>query len=130
MVLMNTPIHDFLKNYAESGTLRCHMPGGKGEISPFDITEIDGADSLFECGGIIYESEKNAAYLFGAGSTLYSCGGSTLAIQGMLAALRETTDKSTVAAGRYYHKSLINSCILLGFDVKFVYNDEYLGTVI
>ena len=49
---MNTPIYDFLCSYADSGTLRCHMPGHKGRgASPaagLDITEISGADSLFE----------------------------------------------------------------------------------
>lgn len=125
---MNTPIHDFLANYSKSGTVRCHMPGGKGDNNPFDITEINGADSLFECNGIIYESEKNASSLFGTGSTLFSCGGSTLAVQGMLATLKETTEKSTVIAGRYCHKSLINSCILLDFDIKWAYPKEYLGT--
>ncbi len=125
---MNTPIHDFLKKYAESSTVRCHMPGGKGANNPFDITEINGADSLFECDGIILESEKNAASLFGSGATLFSCGGSTLAIQGMLGTLREITNKNTIIAGRYSHKSLINTAIFLGFDIKWAYPEEYLGT--
>lgn len=127
---MNTPIHDFLINYAEKNAIRCHMPGGKGLNNPFDITEIDGADSLFEADGIIWESEKIAASLFGAGATLYSCGGSTLSIQGMLGTLRRITEKNTIIAGRYSHKSLLTSCILLGFDIKWVYPEEYLSTVI
>ncbi len=125
---MNTPIHDFLENYAKSGTIRCHMPGNKGHSNPFDITEINGADSLYECDGIILESEKNAASLFGSGATLYSCGGSTLAIQGMLGTLREICHKNTIIAGRYSHKSLINTAILLGYEIKWAYPDEYPGT--
>ncbi len=106
------------------------MPGGKGLNNPFDITEIHGADSLFEADGIIHESEKIAASLFGAGATLYSCGGSTLAVQGMLGTLRQLTHKNTVIAGRYSHKSLLSSCILLGFDIKWAYPDRYLSAVI
>lgn len=128
--VMNTPIHDFLKNYAEKNAVRCHMPGGKGLNNPFDITEIDGADSLFEADGIINKSEGIAASLFGSGATLYSCGGSTLAIQGMLGTLRHITAKNTIIAGRYSHKSLLTSCILLGFDIKWAYPHEYLSTVI
>lgn len=124
---MNTPIHDFLRDYEKSGILRCHMPGGKGENHPFDITEIYGADSLYESGGIILESERNAASLFGAGATLYSCGGSTLCIQAMLAAAKELTGKSMVAAGRYSHKSLVNACALLGLKIRWLYPDEFLG---
>ncbi|MBQ7834741.1 MAG: aminotransferase class V-fold PLP-dependent enzyme, partial [Ruminiclostridium sp.] len=127
---MKTPIHTFLSNYAGSGTIRCHMPGGKGKINPLDITEIDGADNLYEADGIIRESEELAASLFGAGATLYSCGGSTLVIQGMLALLRELTPKRTIVAGRYSHKSLINACILLGFDIKWAYPAEFLSGAI
>ncbi len=127
---MNTPIHTFLEIYSSSGAVRCHMPGGKGQNNPYDITEINGADSLYECDGIILESENIAASLFGAGASLYSCGGSTLAIQGMLGTLREISDKNTIIAGRYSHKSLINSAILLGYGIKWAYPEKYLSAVI
>ena len=125
---MNTPIHDFLLEYARIHTVRCHMPGGKGLNSPIDITEIDGADSLYESSGIIRESEANAARLFGAGATLYSCSGSTLAIQTMLAAVQPLTGKRRIAAGRYCHKSVVCSCGLLGLDINWIYPDRFLGT--
>ena len=66
---MNTPIYDFIRNYAASDILRCHMPGHKGGIiapeidTAVDITEISGADSLFEADGIIAESERNMSQL-------------------------------------------------------------------
>ena len=62
---MNTPIYSFIKNYAEEKSARFHMPGHKGcgsNLEAFDITEIDGADSLYEASGIIRESEKTRAY--------------------------------------------------------------------
>ena len=62
---MKTPIADFVKAYAEKRPVRLHMPGHKGAgplgIEDRDITEIKGADSLFEADGIIAESEANAA---------------------------------------------------------------------
>ncbi len=124
---MNTPIHDFLVKYSESGTIRAHMPGGKGLAYPLDITEINGADELYESCGIIRESERNTAGLFGAAETCYSCGGATLAIQAMLAAVCAVSGKRTVAAGRYSHKSLINSAVLLGLNVKWIYPRSFLG---
>ena len=49
---MKTPICDFVKNYAEGRTARLHMPGHKGAAflgcEGRDITEIAGADSLYE----------------------------------------------------------------------------------
>ncbi len=127
---METPIHDFLKKYAESGTARLHMPGGKGLAYPHDITEINGADVLYEPEGIIRASEDNAAALFGAGASCYSCGGATLAIQAMLAAACETAGKRTIAAGRCSHRSLIDTAVLLGLNVNWIYPDEFpCGTI-
>lgn len=123
---MNTPIHDFLRRYADENPVRCHMPGGKAV--PFDITEIEGADSLFESGGIISESETNAASLYGAGKTLFSCGGSTLSIQTMLALAKASRPlKTRVAASRFCHKSLLTSCILLGLEIDWIFPEEYLS---
>jgi hypothetical protein len=49
---MNTPIVDFVKQYNDSGTIRFHMPGHKGMpylgCESFDITEVKGADALYE----------------------------------------------------------------------------------
>ena len=71
---MSLPIKEFTDGYAEKETIRAHMPGhkGKGEsYNALDITEIKGADSLFEAGGIIAESEKKASEIFGSYKTLY-----------------------------------------------------------
>ena len=54
---MNTPIYDFVKEYAERKSVRLHMPGHKGKgpmgFEKYDITEFFGADSLFHPDGII-----------------------------------------------------------------------------
>ena len=67
---MNTPVADFVQRYAKAGTARLHMPGHKGRCflgcEPWDITEIHGADALYEAEGILAESEQNAAALFGS----------------------------------------------------------------
>ncbi len=127
---MNTPIHDFLLRYANWNMLRCHMPGAKGIAYPYDITEIEGADSLYESSGIIAESERNAARLFGAEKTLFSCSGSTLAIQTMIALAKAKTGKNRIAASRYAHKSLVSAAITLGMDIDWIYPEEYLSAEI
>ena len=123
---MNTPIHNFLTDYSSRSPVRAHMPGGKS--TPFDITEISGADSLFESEGIIKQSEEIASSLFGSSKTLYSCGGSTLAIQTMLAlAKANAPEKTRVAASRYCHKSLVSACILLDLDIDWIESDSFLS---
>ena len=71
-----TPIVDFVRRYAQSGTSRLHMPGHKGQsllgFEPWDITEIKGADELYGADGIIAQSEANATRLFGTVHTYYS----------------------------------------------------------
>lgn len=124
---MDAPVFDFVHNYAQSGFVRAHMPGHKGKnvynnvfdkLFPYDITEIKGADTLFDADGIIAQSELNASRLFGS-ATFYSASGSTSCIQIMLAAVCKTG--GTILAARNSHKALINSCGLLGIDVEWIY---------
>ena len=85
---MTTPVADFLRACAASGTARLHMPGHKGRgplgCEAWDLTEIAGADSLYEASGVIARSEENAAALFGSAATFYSTEGSTQCVKAML----------------------------------------------
>lgn len=63
------------------------------EIGRFDITEITGADNLYDPSGIIKESEENASKIFGA-KTFYSTEGSSQANKAMLYLARKHWEKS------------------------------------
>ena len=83
---MQGPIQSFLAEYCDMGAVRAHMPGHKGVgglSASYDLTEITGADSLYEAQGIIRESERIASELFGA-VTYYSTEGSSLSIRAMI----------------------------------------------
>lgn len=121
---MKTPVYDFLMKYKDSGTARMHMPGHKGKnvsgISyAMDITEINGADSLFEASGIIAESETNAAELFKTVRTCYSAGGSTQCIQAMIALMKR--ENRNLIAVRNVHRSFIAACALTGMEPDWIY---------
>ncbi len=125
---MNTPIADFLRRYDASGTARLHMPGHKGKsflgCEHMDITEISGADSLYEAEGIIAGSEKNASALFGSGRTLYSTEGSSQCIRAMLylALLNRAHGAAPViAAARNVHKAFVYAAALLGFETVWLW---------
>ena len=128
---MNTPICDFVRRYASGGALRLHMPGHKGAalLGPesYDLTEIDGADSLYEASGIIRESEENASSLFGC-ATLFSTEGSSLCIRAMLYLTviyaRQRGKRPLIAAGRNAHKAFISAAALLDLDVVWLYPEE------
>lgn len=121
---MKTPICDFIKNYISQKNTRLHMPGHKGcgllGYEEFDITEIRGADSLYEADGIIMESEQNASDLFGC-DTFYSTEGSTQCIKAMLyLALTVSGGNKTIAAGRNAHKSFLSAAALLDLNVDWL----------
>ena len=123
---MKTPIVDFINGYTKKGALRLHMPGhkGNGAVEQYDITEISGADSLYEANGIIHESEQNAGSLFGA-YTFYSAEGSSLSIRAAMYLLtlyaRSSNKRPTVWATRNAHKTFITSLALLDIDVNWIY---------
>ena len=130
---MKTPISDFINKYVESDSVRLHMPGHKGAsylgFEKYDITEIDGADALYQANGIIEESEKNATELFGSGKTVYSTEGSSLSVRAMLYLAKAyylsqgKKDKPYVLATRNAHSSFISASALVDFDIKWLYPD-------
>lgn len=125
---MQTPIADFVRAYAKADGVRFHMPGHKGKAflgcEPYDITEITGADALYEAEGIIAESEKNAAKLFGTRATFYSTEGSSQCIRAMLfLAVRgwQGNGRPYVIAARNAHKAFLYAAALLDIDVVWLY---------
>ena len=124
---METPILNFAKQYAQNGISRLHMPGHKGVPllgpEPLDLTEIAGADSLYEADGIIAQSERNAANLFGAGQTFYSAEGSSLCIRAMLRLAMQLSARRhpAILAARNVHRAFIFACALLGMDAEWIF---------
>ena len=126
---MKTPVCDFVAAYEQSGIARLHMPGHKGKgplgCEGRDITEIAGADSLYEAGGVIAQSEQNAAALFGAKATFYSAGGSSQCIGAMLCLALQKSKSRVVLAARNAHKSFLHAAALLDADVRWLWPRPY-----
>ena len=125
---MTTPIVDFVQNYAKSGTSRLHMPGHKGQallgFEGLDITEIRGADELYEADGIIAQSEANATRLFGTAHTYYSTEGSSQCIRAMLCLAMQAApagQRPVLLAARNAHKALLYAAALLDFDIQWLW---------
>lgn len=133
---MNTPICDFVNNYASKCPVRMHMPGHKGAsllgFEKFDITEIAGADDLYHPESIVRESELNASSLFGC-PTYYSTEGSSQSIRAMLylcvlnaSSANGGSDSSRplVLAGRNSHQTFLTAAALLDLDVEWLYGSS------
>lgn len=129
---MNTPLSDFAERYAEGEPLRLHMPGHKGKgslgVEKWDITEIDGADTLYSSRGIIAESQRSAAALFGAARTLYSTEGSSLCIRATVYLIameaKRRGARPRILAGRNAHSTFLSAAALVGAEVEWMYSEE------
>lgn len=112
------------------------MPGHKGKtlLGPekMDITEIYGADSLYDAEGIIAQSEENAGRIFNA-RTFYSTEGSSQCIRAMvylaLLGAAEKGETLKIAAGRNAHKTFLSACAMLDLDPFWIWpkNGCYLS---
>ena len=134
---METPICDFIRDYVINAPLRLHMPGHKGKshlgFEDLDITEVQGADSLYHASGIIKESEANATSLFGTAGTFYSTEGSSHCIRAMIHLLKLWKGDGYVLAGRNAHSSFISALALNNVDVGWLYphgESSYLSAVV
>ncbi len=125
---MNTPVLDFLNEYASADISRLHMPGAKGKMilgpEGFDITEVNGADDLYYPDGIIRQSEENAASLFGTGITCYSTEGSSHCIRSALMLIKRICgredDHPLILAARNVHKSFVYGIALAGMEAEWI----------
>lgn len=135
---MRTPICDFVRDYRAQRALRLHMPGHKGQtllgMEELDLTEIEGADSLYEADGIIRESEKNATALFGSYQTFYSTEGSSQCIRAMLYLAKCEAERNGkdfhVLAARNAHKTFLTAAALLDVQPEWLIpakNASYLS---
>ena len=127
---ISTPIVDFVRSYARQRYARLHMPGHKGRgplgCEELDITEIAGADELYEAEGIIARSEANAARLFGTARTFYSTEGSSQCIRAMLCLALQAKQprgqgRPVLLAARNAHKALLYAAALLDFDIRWLW---------
>ena len=123
-----TPICDFVKEYAAKDGARLHMPGHKGRAflgcEPWDITEVKGADALYEAEGIIAQSEAIATELFGTGRTVFSTEGSSQCIRAMLyliSTCQKSGEKCRILAARNVHKAFIYAAALLDLEVQWLW---------
>ena len=128
MPASKTPIWDFVKEYAQEGKSRFHMPGHKGQAllgcENLDITEVAGADALYEAQGIIAQSEENATALFGSQRSLYSTEGSSQCIRALLylcSLCAPAGQRPLILAARNVHKAFVYGAALLDLDVHWLW---------
>lgn len=112
---MDTPMTRMLD--AAEGTVRFHMPGHKGLLSPHDMTEIARTDDLYAPTGGIARAEEMAAASCGAAHTLMLTGGSTAGLMAMI--LSCVSPGETLILQRGVHHAALSACVFGAIDAVF-----------
>ncbi|HJK02047.1 MAG TPA: aminotransferase class I/II-fold pyridoxal phosphate-dependent enzyme [Methanocorpusculum sp.] len=127
------PILNFLIDHANKHTVSFHMPGHKGSkiyqrlgyesflnsIMDCDITEILGADNLFQTEGIIKNTQEEYAKLYGSKRSYLLVNGTS---GGVIAAIMATVSKGKkLILARNSHKAIFNTLRFAGIKPIYAY---------
>ena len=119
-------LYDKLKDYAANGNYPMHMPGHKrsAEALPgglpydIDITEILGFDDLHDPRGVLLETARLAAKLYGSDKSFPLINGSTVGILAAIGANAKRGDRILIAGA--CHRSARNAVSLFGLTPAFI----------
>lgn len=132
-MLAETSVHNFITDHRKKGAVSFHMPGHKGSrlyrrfgyhefldnIMDYDITEIAGADNLFQTEGVLKGVQDHYA-------RLYDCKKSYILINGssggnIAAILASVSRGKRLIMARNCHKSVFNALALGGIRPVYAY---------
>lgn len=134
-----TALYKALQNHAEQCYYPFHMPGHKcgrlgifTEILQQDITEIEGFDNLHQPKGILLESQKKCANIFGAEESFFLVNGSTSGI--LSAVLSACSEGEEIVVARNCHKSVYSALVLSGAKPIYILPEtisqsDFLGSI-
>lgn len=132
-------IHQFLLEHAKKNTVSFHMPGHKGagiysryhydeflqHMMDCDITEIPGADNLFQTEGIIRATQQRYKALYDVAHSYLLINGTS---GGLIAAiLASVAPEKKLIMARNCHKAVFNALTLGNIQPVYAYPDKLPG---
>jgi arginine/lysine/ornithine decarboxylase len=132
-------IHQFLMEHAKKNTVSFHMPGHKGagiysryhydeflkRMMDCDITEIPGADNLFQTEGIIRDTQQKYAALYDVAYSYLLINGTS---GGLIAAiLASVAPEKKLIMARNCHKAVFNALTLGNIQPVYAYPEQVPG---
>ena len=136
---MKRSLLDFLPEHAALDPVSFHMPGHKGsqlyrklgygeildKLMDCDITEIPGADNLFQTEDVILEIMEKYKKLYGSKKSYLLVNGSSV---GLIAGILSCTKRGDkVIMARNSHKSIFNAMRLGGLDPVYLFPEILEG---
>jgi len=122
-------LYNKLKKYITGGIYPFHMPGHKrnpeffppGLSCNIDITEIYDFDDLHNPQGVLRDTARLAAELYGSSEAFLLINGSTVGILAAIGAHTKRGDK--ILTDSNCHRSVTNAAELFGLEVRFITPD-------
>ena len=120
---MSAPLYERLVNYAAQNRISFAMPGhknGRGlkkDLVSLDVTELCETENLHHGGEYVKKSQQLLSRLYGSDKSYILTGGSTAGVQAMICS--SVKNGGTLLAGSDCHMSVINTCALLGINIRF-----------
>lgn len=121
---METPIYSRLNEYHNKGRVPFAMPGHKNlrglvpDLQKCDVTELSSTVDLHHEDEYVKRANELLRDLYKSKNSFILTGGSTVGIQAMLSSVLKPGD--TLLASSDCHMSVINTCALCGYKIKFI----------
>lgn len=129
-------VFGFLKDHAAKSPVSFHMPGHKGArffrrngyrnfmkgIADYDITEIPGADNLFQTESIIRETADKYKKLYKSEKSYLLVNGTSCGI--LAAVMASVPEGSKLIMARNCHKSVFNALTLGNIEPVYAYPES------
>ncbi len=124
------PLYNVLKNRADEGAARFHMPGHKGKAilgedfrgaCAIDFTELYGTGNLYDGVYPIADAEELCAKAWGVKEAFFLTGGASMGIMTMLSLVKRRTKKVLIDRGS--HRSVYNGVALCNLENEYIYPD-------
>lgn len=136
MTTRNTPLYAFLRQHAFKNPASFHMPGHKGsgfyqrlgygdfmrDFFDYDVTEIPGADNLFQTEGVLEEIQEHYKNLYQVKNSYLLVNGTS---GGIIASILASVKKGgKLVMARNCHKSVFNALTLGEVRPVYAYPEE------
>ena len=131
--MKSLPVVSFVTAHADENPVSFHMPGHKGsqlykkyghtefleKMMDCDITELPGADNLFQTEGILAAAQENYAELYGVKRSYLLVNGTS---GGVIAAIMASVPKGRkLIMARNCHKAIYNALLLADIQPVYAY---------
>lgn len=100
--MKQVPLSDLLRTQSEHAHIRFCMPGHKGTLSTYDVTEAGAMDNLLHPTGALKQAHALAATAYGAREAAFSVNGSTGGILALWTAFLREGNHVLVAADSHF----------------------------